>query len=345
MIWNWEEADMAWYNETGNNKDIIISSRIRFARNLVDYPFASKLDPISAAEIIDRVVTLFTDDGYTIIEFGKLNPVEMRAYVEKHYVSPEFANSQLPRSLIVNESKNLSIMVCEEDHIRLQSITSGLSLDKAYEIACGIDDILCDKLNIAYDEILGFMTHCPTNLGTGMRASVMMFLPALTLTKEINQIIPQLAKFGLTMRGLYGEGSDADGCLYQISNQVTLGLTEEATIEKLSDVISQVIAREQRARDIMKSDNYNRIVDMVQRSRGILNSAYLLGSKEFFKLYSDVRLGVAIGLIKDITFENLDELMINVMPANLIEISGENLNENERDLYRAEYVKKQLKEN
>jgi len=322
-------------------KDVVISSRIRFARNLVDYPFASNLDPVSAAEIIGKVNAVFT--GCDIIDFNKLSPVQVRSYVEKHYASPKFAVGSLPRSLIICDP--VSIMVCEEDHIRLQCITSGLSLGEAFKTACEIDDILCDKLKIAYDEQLGFLTHCPTNLGTGMRASVMMFLPALTMTKEIKSIVPQLSKFGMTIRGIYGEGSDADGCLYQISNQITLGMTEETIIEKLSDIIGQIIDKEHRARGIMRSDNYYRIADMISRSHGILNSAYLMGSKEFLKLYSDVRLGIALNILDDMKFEFLDELMINVQPANLIQICGKELNENERDLYRAEYIKKQMKEN
>jgi Arginine kinase len=333
---------MTWYNKNGNNKDVVVSSRVRFARNLADYPFAAKLDPVSAAEIIGKVKGLF-DSEYNIIDFDKLSPIEARSYVEKHYVSPQFAGSPLPRCLITNDTKDLSIMVCEEDHIRLQSITSGLSLDEAFENVCEADDIICEKLNVAYDEQLGYLTHCPTNLGTGMRASVMMFLPALTATKEINRIAPQLSKFGLTIRGLYGEGSEADGCLYQISNQITLGITEEATIEKLSDIINQIITKEHQARDMIKSDNYNRLADMVYRSYGVINYAYLIDSKEFLKLYSDIRLGIAMGFINDINYETLDELMINVLPANLIRSSGKELNENERDLYRAEYIKKQLK--
>ena len=335
-------SDM-WYNKPGNNKDVVISSRVRFARNLVDYPFAAKLDPVSAAEIIGKVKGLFENE-YTITDFGKLSPVEVRSYVEKHYVSPEFAASQLPRCLITHDSKDLSVMVCEEDHIRLQSITSGLSLEEAYKNACEADDIICDKLNIAYDEELGYLTHCPTNLGTGMRASVMMFLPALTATKEINRIAPQLSKFGLTIRGLYGEGSEADGCLYQISNQITLGITEEAAIEKLSDIINQIIVKEHKARDMIKSDNYNRLADMIYRAYGIMSSAYLMGSKEFLKLYSDIRLGIAMGFLSGINYETIDELMIDVLPANLIRSAGRDLNESERDLYRSEYIKKQLKQ-
>ena len=328
---------MTWYNKSGECKDIVISSRVRFARNLVDYPFTSNFDPVSAAEIIGKVNTLFPD--CKIVDFAKLSPVQIRSYVEKHYASP-----QLSKGLIINDTNDVSIMVCEEDHIRLQCIKSGLALDEAFKTACEVDDILCAKLKIAYDNQYGFLTHCPTNLGTGMRASVMMFLPAMTMTKEINSIAVQLKNFGLTIRGLYGEGSESDGCLYQISNQITLGMTEETMIGKLSDIIDQIIYKEHKARDILKSDNYYRIADKVSRSYGILTNAYLMESKEFLKLYSDIRLGIALGIIENVTYEFLDELMINVLPANLMQIFGKDLNENERDLYRAEYIKKQMKE-
>ena len=241
------------YNLTYGDKynDVVVSSRVRFARNLVDYPFAAKLDSVSAAEIIGRVKQLF-GTGYTIIDFDKLPPEETRSYVENHHVSPAFAVSKLPRCLIMNDFKDLRIMVGEEDHIRLQAIMPGLSLDEAYILACDADDIIRRGLNIAYDKQLGFLTHCPTNLGTGMRASVMMHLPALTATNEMNRIIPQLSKFGMTIRGLYGEGSEAEGFLYQISNQITLGITEAAAIEKLSHIINQIIRKEYQARNIIK---------------------------------------------------------------------------------------------
>ena len=319
------------------DKDVVISSRIRFARNLTDYPFLSKLDPTSASEIIEKVTKVF--QGYETITFDKLNLLEMKSYVEKHLVSPEFAAIKFPRCLIVKS--DLSIMVCEEDHIRLQCIKQGFALNEAFTEACKADDMMiCGKLNIAFDEQRGFLTHCPTNIGTGMRASVMMFLPALTMNKGISKIAPQLSKFGLTIRGLYGEGSEADGCLYQISNQITLGFSEEEIINKLSDIICQIITKERAARDVIKGDT---ILDIVMRSWGILNYAHIINSKEFLKLYSDIRLGIALGYIESITFEQLDSLMIKVMPATLNINSGRQLNETERDIYRTEYSKNTLK--
>lgn len=335
---------MAWYDTKGSEKNVVISSRIRFARNIADYPFALKLDPASASEINEKVKSIFGGKDYEIIDFGKLGQIEKRMYTERHLASPEYETSRLPGIIVINKKKNLSIMVCEEDHVRLQCITSGFSLDEAYEAACGADDIICEKLNIAYDEKLGFLTHCPTNIGTGMRASVMMFLPALTISKEINKMTAPLLKFGLAIRGLYGEGSNADGYLYQISNQVTLGLTEEDTINKLSEIIKEIIFRENLARGVLKTDNPGKLTDIIMRSYGILNYAHMISSEEFIKLYADVRLGISLGYIKDIDYEELDALMISVMPANLIKQSDRELSNGERDIFRAKYVKNKLKE-
>lgn len=335
---------MSWYNTNGKENDVVISSRVRFARNIADYPFASKLDETSAKEIIEKVSGVFSGSQYKLIDFAKLSPVEIRSYVEKHYASPEFANGTIPRALIIDEHNDdiISVMVCEEDHIRIQCITAGLSLDKAFDSACEADDMLCDKLNIAYDEQLGFLTHCPTNLGTGMRASVMLFLPALTMTERIGQLSAQLSKIGLTIRGLYGEGSEADGCLYQISNQITLGLTETDTIKKLNEVIAQITKSERTLRSSIKSDSADRLTDRVCRSYGTLTNAYMLTSKEFMKLYSDVRLGIALGLLDKTDYETLGGLMINVLPATLSLNSGKDYTDTERDKARALYCRKIL---
>lgn len=328
----------------GTENDVVISSRVRFARNIADYPFASRLDPTSASEIIEKVTGIFSGEGYKTEDFTKISPAVAASYVEKHYVSPEFVNSSLPRVLITNQDRNLEIMVCEEDHIRLQSIMNGLSLDEAYQNACYADDMLCGGLNIAYDENLGFLTHCPTNLGMGMRASVMLFLPALTMTKQIDGYAAALAKIGLTIRGMYGEGSEASGCLYQVSNQATLGMTEEDTIKKLSEVTAQIIANERKTRDAMKSDSSDRLADLVFRALGTLKYARLISSKEFLKLFAEVRLGIALGYITEIGYGELSELLVSVMPANLTIKTRRELTDAERDRERADFIRHYLTE-
>ena len=333
---------MSWYNTKGKENDVIVSSRVRFARNIADYPFNSNLDSTSCNEIIEKVVDCLGGE-FQRIDFDTLTKAETLALVEKHYISPNFAKSKLPHALLSNEGDNVSVMVCEEDHIRLQCIMSGFALEEAYKTAEKYDKLLNEKLNIAFDNNLGYLTHCLTNLGLGMRISVMMFLPALTMTRSIEKLTVQLSKLGLVVRGMYGEGSAPDGCLYQISNRVTMGVSEEDTIKKLSDMVMSIAESERKAREVLKSDNYSALADRVCRSYGIMKYARLMNSKEFLKFYSDVRLGVALGLIDNLDYETLGELLIGVLPANITVNNGnKNMSEYERDVIRADYVRKML---
>ena len=333
---------MAWYNEKGKDNDVVVSSRIRFARNIADYPFDLKLDETSCNEIIEKV-TKALGDSFNKIDLKEMSNIEVQALVEKHFISHNFAKKSLPHVLLMNENDNVSAMVCEEDHIRLQCIMPGLALDEAYKNACIYDDKLDDNLNIAFSGELGYLTHCPTNLGLAMRASVMLFLPALTMTRSMESLSLQLSKLGLVIRGMYGEGSEPDGCLYQISNRITMGVTEEDTIKKLNNIVNQICEKERSARNILKSDNYSAISDRVGRAYGILRYAGIMSSKEFMKLFSDVRLGIALGIINDLGYEKMGDIMINVLPANLIIRSGgNNINEYDRDVLRADYLRKEI---
>jgi Arginine kinase len=335
---------MAWYNKIGAENDVVISSRIRLARNLAGYPFASRIDKNTALEIIRKITDAVNccDKKYKVVDFAALTPAEARSYVENHSVSPEFIESALPHALIADEDEGVALMLCEEDHIRLQVLRPGFALREAYDKACKLDDKLGEKLELAWDEKLGYLTHCPTNLGTGMRASVMLFLPALTLNKQIGALSAMMNKLGLTIRGLYGEGTDADGFMYQISNQVTLGITEENTLKKLSDVISQIITRERQLRASMMSDAPDRITDTVMRSIGALRYAHLMSSDEFLRHFAYARLGIALGLVKDISYDKLGSLLVAAMPATLTLRAGHELDTNERDLARAKYIRENI---
>lgn len=333
---------MAWYNTKGKENDVVVSSRIRFARNIADYPFESRLDETSCKEIIEKVTNALGKD-FTKYDMADLKSVETGMLVEDRTVSPNFAKKKGPRALLKNEEKDVSCMVCEEDHIRLQCILPGLDIEEAYKRACVYDDMLDEKLNIAFDGKLGYLTHCPTNLGLGMRASVMLFLPALTMHRSIETLSVQLSKLGFVIRGMYGEGSSSEGCLYQISNSVTMGVTEDDTINRLNNVVKQICDSERKAREVIKSDSYSVIADRVGRAYGILKYAAIISSKEFMKLFADVRLGIALGLIKDLDYEKLGELMIGVMPATLIARNGGvAAGESERDVMRADYIRKTI---
>ncbi len=330
---------MAWYNKAGKENDVVVSSRIRFARNIADYPFDSKMDETSANEIIEKVSSVLGND-FERIDFKNLSSVESGALVEKHYISPDFAKKKMPHALLKNDKADVSVMVCEEDHIRLQCILPGLSLDEAYKNACIYDDILDHNLNIAFSEKLGYLTHCPTNLGLAMRASVMVFLPALTITRSMENLSVQLSKLGFIVRGMYGEGSQPEGCLYQISNRITMGVTEEDTIKRLNEIVKQICEKERKAREMLKSDNYSALADKVCRAYGVLKYARVISSKEFLKLFADVRVGIALGIIEGLTYETLGEIMIGVLPANLVlHNGGKVISDFERDVLRADYIR------
>ncbi len=334
---------MAWYNEIGNEIDTVVSSRVRFARNIAGYPFASKLSAEGAKEIIAAVSDVFSSGGFKIIDFSEISQPEAMSYVEKHFVSPEFAAKKSPHALLLNENSGSAIMICEEDHIRLQSILPGLALDEAYKIACSYDDMLDRSLDISFDENLGYLTHCPTNLGTGMRASAMMFLPALKTSGRIGALAESLSKIGLTMRGMYGEGSEAKACLYQISNQITLGITEEDTLKKLKDVIDSISQEERKLRATIKDEALEFMRDRALRSEGILKYAHMMSSAEFLEHFANIRLGISLGIITDISYAVLLKLFVETLPATLTtESKGNPKTDKERDRERAKLIKSAL---
>jgi protein arginine kinase len=262
---------------------------------------------------------------------------------EQHLISRDFAKTNRPRALFTNENKSLSVMACEEDHIRLQCILPGLSLRDAYRFACECDEALDAALPIAFDERLGYLTHCPTNLGTGLRASAMLFLPALTEQGAIPSLAHQLSKIGLTMRGLYGEGSDSFGCLYQVSNQVTLGLTEEEILHKLEEAVQSIITRERELRAAIGGAAADRRSDRIHRAEGIARYATLVSSEEFFRIFTDLKLGIALGEITSVSHEALHTLLINVLPATLSLHADQTPSDGlSRDKLRAAFIKNAL---
>jgi protein arginine kinase len=329
---------MAWYQVKGNDSDTVFSSRIRFARNLTGYRFEAGLSTKDAEEIITRVENAL-GDGYIKTDMCALSALQAESLVEQHLISRDFASKKTPHALFRNDNKSLSVMALEEDHIRLQCILPGLSLRDAYRFACECDDKLDGALELAYDESLGYLTHCPTNLGTGLRASVMLFLPALSEAGSIPSLSHQLSKIGLTVRGLFGEGSGASGCMYQISNQITLGITEEETLKKMKEAVRQISEKEQVARKNITGDALDRLTDRICRSLGTLKYAHMMTSSEFIKLFADVRFGIALGIVQEVSYEQLGTLLVEAMPATLT-LSSENTPKTEtaRDKLRAQKI-------
>ncbi len=331
-----------WYDTEGNEKDVVLSSRIRLARNIVDYPFPGRLDSKLSDELKDRIIKAYENaPGFRKVSYEDSNKLQKYSDVEKHIISKEYADSEGSDTLIVDDSDNIYVMVMEEDHVRIQSVFSGYDIDAAYVNASKAAKILSDNLKVAYDDRLGYLTHCPTNLGTGMRASVMMFLPMLTLSGKIGYIQNQLGKHGLTIRGMNGEGSNASGCLYQISNQVTLGLSEQDIINKLKTVVSSIITNERRLRKSTGTETDINIADGIMRSYGVLKYARKIDTKELFKVYADVRLGISEGLISDISYEQIDEILIKSLPNTLtLDNKDKQIKSfSDRDIVRADYIR------
>ena len=326
-----------WYKVSGNMGDVVISSRVRLARNINGLPCPDRMSEEQRISLNEMVLNAAGQD-YEAIYLDKLDGFKSFSMTEKNIISRNFAAKPKNRLLLLSKMEPISIMVGEEDHIRIQSIVQGLDLDSAYDYANKADDKFGAVLNFAFDEKLGYLTACPTNLGTGMRASVMLHLPILTEGRVMGRIADSLTKIGLTIRGCYGEGSGASGDLYQLSNQVTLGLDEKSAIDNLKNVTSQFIGQE---RERLK--NNIDFQDKLFRSLGILKSARKLSSDEFMKLISIVRAGVAVGEIDNIDIANLNALIIEVQPASLMEKCGCELSPSRRDEERAKIVRHTLK--
>ncbi len=328
------------------SNDVVISTRIRLARNLKDYPFPCKLNSQGREKVIEKVRDAVKKSNspvasdFSFIKMSELTSSQSVSLVEKRLVSPEFISETDGRALLISKDECFSIMINEEDHIRLQVITKGLSLEQAYDTADKLDTLLDENLDFAFDEKLGYLTQCPTNLGTGMRASVMLHLPALEKSRAISRIAGNLSKLGLTIRGAHGEGTEPKGALYQLSNQVTLGISEKAAIENLKNITEQLIAQENQARERLCSSID--IQDAISRSLGILRSALVISHDEALKLLSNVRLGIVSKQITDVSTETIDKLMLAVEPATLTVSLNKNLSAHDRDIERAKLIRAEL---
>lgn len=331
---------MAWYTESGEMLDVVISTRVRFARNLSEYPFPARLDEKGRGEIIEKVSEAL--NGYSCERFTSEEKSKLRSYMEMHLVSPEFASSDKTRALLSGENDRVKIMVCEEDHLRIQSIVSGFEPKAAYEYASKADDKLCGALKIAYSEKYGYLTACPTNLGGGVRVSAMLCLPALTLKGLIPSYEQAMSKMGITIRGIYGEGSKASGCLYQISNRASLGIDESETLKLITDVVKKLVEAERTARKNVFELRRDSLTDKISRSVGLLKNAHVLSSAEFNSGFADIKLGLSVGILSGITDEKMSETLIAVQPATLSMIREGLDDDGARDLARARLVRDML---
>lgn len=311
-----------WINAKSENNDIVLSSRIRLARNIKGYQFPNKLSKEDANKLTKNIEDAFynsekIEDNFKTISVDSLNAEELASYFEKHLISRKLIENKGISSFILDKDETISIMINEEDHLRIQYIVGGLKLKEIYEKIDQLDNILEEKLEYSYDCNLGYLTSCPTNLGTGLRASVMLHLPALCLTNEIDNIFDVVTKVGMTIRGLYGEGSKGYGNIFQISNQITLGLNENDIINGLNAIIFQIIEKEKNARERIKEQYKYNIEDKIMRALGLLNFAVLLSDRECKELLSAVRLGVEMNLLDNISKNVLNEIMVETGVINI----------------------------
>jgi Arginine kinase len=339
---------LKWYEQMVPDSDVVISSRVRLARNLENYPFSSKITDEEAVALVDEVKGItnsLTEQGkrkFYSCNISTLSDIDKTAMVERHIVSPLLAEKEQVTGLILSEDETVSVMINEEDHVRIQAIEGGLNLENAYKQADIIDDIAYEKLHFAYDEKYGYLTACPTNAGTGMRASCMVFLPALGAARLIEKLIEEVGKYGVTIRGIYGEGTKSLGSIYQISNQKTMGNSESEIIENLKRIVFQVVKQERKRREYMLSVNADEIEDQVYRSYGVLKYARQISSDDAMTLLSQIKFGADCGLINFDREFNIHQLMMGVQPGSLQWTLGKNVGSITRDQARAEYIRKEL---
>jgi len=335
-----------WLKGTGPNSDVVISSRIRLARNISLESFPHWANEKQLKIISDKIqeaakaIDIFKDALF--LNLNDLDNVDKQFLIERHLMSHEHALNPVSKALIVDPQEIFSIMVNEEDHLRIQVMKSGFDLASAYKIIDNIDNAFAKKLNFAFSKSWGYLTACPTNTGTGMRGSVMLHLSGLVMLQQINKVLQAISKLGFTARGLYGEGTQATGNFFQISNQYSLGRNEQEIIDNINGVIQQVIEQEQLARQALAKQHKVMLEDRIWRSYGVLKNAYLISSQETIEHLSVVRLGIDLGIIKEVNKKAIDDLFILIQPSHLQKIENRKLTHEERDQKRAELVRKSL---
>lgn len=335
-----------WYLQSNNESDVVSSTRIRLARNIQGFPFVNRYTKKDAMRIVENMEEVIQKLGYglKLLKLKDIDDITKISLVEKHLISPEFAyNKSEIGAIAINEEENICIMINEEDHIRLQVLSANLDLENSLNLAIEIDKKIEELIPYAFSNKYGFLTSCPTNVGTGLRASIMVHLPALSKTKNIEKVLQAVNNFDMNIRGVYGEGTDTKGDIYQISNKQSLGISEKEIVKNLKIITDKVIEQERLARKIL-TKNQIEIEDMVYRAYGILANSRKLTSEESCLLISDVKLGTDLGIIKELNDLKVKKLEIYTKPGNLQKYVGQTLDAYSRDIKRAEVVKQIISE-
>ena len=340
------ENKETWLKGEGPYSNIIISSRVRLARNINSYPFPSRAKLAEKKEVLEKVAAVYPKieelKNAIFIKMDELDSLDKQFFLERHLIGQEHMVSPKGKGLIVTQDEMISIMINEEDHLRMQVIVSGFDLQKGWSIINKIDDHFCELLGFSFLPDIGYLTSCPTNVGTALRGSCMLHLPGLVLSKRINKLLELLAKLSFTTRGLFGEGTQALGNFFQISNQVSLGLSEEELIGNLCGVVKQVKEQEEESRLLLLKKYRYSVEDNIWRAVGILKNARLITTKEALSHLSMCLLGLDLGIIKGVSRELINNLFIIIQPAHLQKIKGKLLKEEERDYIRASILREKL---
>lgn len=335
---------MSWYLENGKESDVIVSSRVRLARNIKEFPFKIRMSKVQKEKMLEKIKFITPQIGYGLkfMYLKDMDDITKMSLVEKNIISPELALAEDDEAVLINDEENICIMLNEEDHIRLQVFTSGLDLQNTLNLAVEIDNKLDELLGFSCNEKYGYLTACPTNVGTGLRASVMVHLPALKITGNLSKILHIVNNFGMTIRGMYGEDSQSKGDIYQISNIQTLGMDEKEIILNLENITKKVVEQERLARKYLAKNGIE-LEDKVYRSYGILTNARKLNSDECSNLLSNVKLGTDLGIITELDDLTVKKMVLYTKPANLQKFLGKMLEANQRDIKRAEIIKQIIK--
>jgi len=324
------------------NNDIVITSRIRLARNLKNYKFPIYMTESESNSVINEIYNAVSKhENYKLTYMKDLSDVKKNSLIENHIISPALANKRNEGAFLLSPDGKTSVMINEEDHIRIQTIEDGLSLKECWKLSNEVDDIIEESVDYAFDRELGYITACPTNIGTGMRASVMLHLPALSITNQIDKLLYGVSQLGVAVRGVYGEGTKSIGHLYQISNQGTLGASEETLIDKINQIVMQIIDKEKNTREHLMKNNYDDLEDDFYRAYGLLTNARKMTVDEAMKLLSLIKLGSEMGITPMVKGKNIYQLMIWIQPNNISTIDTE-LTPKDRDKKRAEIIRREL---
>lgn len=333
-----------WYLESGYQDDIVISTRIRLARNLRGIPFPSKMSEADEKKVIEIIGDSLSrvSYGFEKYDLTKMSDTEKSVYVEEYYLSPKMISNDMERAMFISGDKRVSIMANEEDHLRIQCMYPGFEPEKAYDVISKTDDCISENTKYAFSEKYGFLTSCITNLGTGMRVSFMVHLPALVKTGMAKRLFGALANMGIAVRGIYGEGTESKGDIFQISNQKTLGESEEEILKKMTDIMTEIISKERELRNTILRDEKIPMENKIMRALGTLKYATLIDSREMMECLSYVRLGASLGIIENVDTKNLTKILIEARP-NHIEYSAQShMSPQERDIARAKYIKENI---